>query len=147
MERALAGNDAVSMLDIVEEEEGEESVVAVVTAAGMLKLYKPKLEVASYRVSLPSKPCSPLPSHLRAELERETERCVKFSTKRTTGISSGFVGSESLNGYGSQGLYYHHELVEQPSRGKTCFSRLPVIACGGSCHRVGVKEKHVSYTW
>jgi len=44
MEKALAINDSVSMLDIVEEEEGEEAVVAVVTAAGMLKLYKPKLE-------------------------------------------------------------------------------------------------------
>ena len=43
MEKALAINDSVSMLDIVEEEEGEEAVVAVVTAAGMLKLYKPKL--------------------------------------------------------------------------------------------------------
>merc|ERR1712088_493472 len=30
-------------------------------------LSKPKLELASYRVSLPSKPCSPLPSHLREE--------------------------------------------------------------------------------
>merc|ERR1712165_646468 len=120
--------------------------VADVPSPRQCLLSKPKLEVASYRVSLPSKPCSPLPSHLRAELEKETERCVKFSTKRTTGISSGFVGSESLNGYGSQCLYHHHELVEQPSRGKTCFSRLPVIACGGSCHRVGVKEKRVSYT-
>ena len=44
MEKALAINDAVGMLDIVEDEEGEEVVVAVVTAAGMLKLYKPKLE-------------------------------------------------------------------------------------------------------
>merc|ERR1712223_2003471 len=120
--------------------------IADVPSPRQCLLSKPKLEVASYRVSLPSKPCSPLPSYLRAELERETERCVKFSTKRTTGISSGFVGSESLNGYGSQCLYHHHELVEQPSRGKTCFSRLPVIACGGSCHRVGVKEKRVSYT-
>jgi len=148
--------------------------VADVPSPRQCLLSKPKLEVASYRVSLPSKPCSPLPSHLRAELERETERCIKFSSKPTTGISSGFVGSEplngygssgfvgseplngygsssfvgseSLNGYGSQCLYHHHELVEQPSRGKTCFSRLPVIACGGSCHRVGVKEKRVSYT-
>merc|ERR1719229_2220562 len=34
-----------------------------------------KLERASYRVSLPSKTCSPLPSHLKEELERESERC------------------------------------------------------------------------
>ena len=44
MEKALAINDSVNMLDIVEEEEGDEAVVAVVTASGMLKLYKPKLE-------------------------------------------------------------------------------------------------------
>merc|ERR1719234_2866953 len=47
MVKALAINDSVSMLDIVEEEEGEEAVVAVVTTAGMLKLYKPKLESSS----------------------------------------------------------------------------------------------------
>merc|ERR1712241_578833 len=36
---------------------------------------------------LKNKLCGPLPSHLRAELERETERCVMFSNKPTTGIS------------------------------------------------------------
>ena len=55
MEKALAINDSVSMLDIVEEEEGEEAVVAVVTAAGMLKLYKPKLE-AGKKQKKPLKP-------------------------------------------------------------------------------------------
>ena len=121
--------------------------VADVPSPRQCLLSKPELEVASYRVSLPSKTCSPLPGHLRAELERETERCVKFSNKPTTGISSGPVRSESPTGYGSQCVRHHHELVEQPGRGETCFSRLPVIACGGSCHRVGVKEKRVSYTW
>merc|ERR1712018_854744 len=70
-------------------------------------LSKPKLEVASYRVSLPSKPCSPLPSHLRTELERETERCVKCSTKRTTGISSAYIQSESLYSPGECTKYHH----------------------------------------
>merc|ERR1711948_89180 len=36
-------------------------------------LSTPELELASYRVSLPSKACSPLPSHLKEELERESE--------------------------------------------------------------------------
>ena len=56
MEKALAINDSVSMLDIVEEEEGEEAVVAVVTAAGMLKLYKPKLEASGKKQKKPLKP-------------------------------------------------------------------------------------------
>merc|ERR1739836_162803 len=51
-------------------------------------LSKPKLEVASYRVSLPSKPCSPLPSHLKEELERESERCIKLSNLPNGGISA-----------------------------------------------------------
>merc|ERR1719510_1431397 len=62
-------------------------------------LSKPKLEVASYRVSLPSKRCSPLPGQVRAGLERETERCTKFSNKPTGGISSSIsILSESLSG-------------------------------------------------
>merc|ERR1712001_753116 len=51
-------------------------------------LSSPKLEVASYRVSLPSKSCSPLPSQVKEELERETERCVKIFGKPSGGISS-----------------------------------------------------------
>ena len=39
----------LSMMLLYDEEEGEEVVVAVVTAAGMLKLYKPKLEGRSRR--------------------------------------------------------------------------------------------------
>merc|ERR1712018_538684 len=70
-------------------------------------LSKPKLEVASYRVSLPSKPCSPLPGHLRAELERETERCIKFSHKPTSGISSAYIQSESLYSPGECTKYHH----------------------------------------
>merc|ERR1719351_176598 len=41
-------------------------------------LSSPKLEVASYRVSLPSKQCSPLPGNLMAELKKETEMCIKL---------------------------------------------------------------------
>merc|ERR1739846_134021 len=62
--------------------------IADVPSPGKCLMSKPKLELASYRVSLPSKPCSPLPSHLREELERESERCIKFSSKPTSGISS-----------------------------------------------------------
>merc|ERR1719232_1606928 len=64
-------------------------------------LSTPELELASYRVSLPSKTCSPLPSHLKEELERESERCVKFFGKPTGGMSSSIAvlsGSESLSG-------------------------------------------------
>merc|ERR1711929_26156 len=57
--------------------------VADVPSPRQCLLSNPKLEVASYRVSLPSKHCSPLPGHVRAELERETERCTKFSNKPT----------------------------------------------------------------
>merc|ERR1719486_1539890 len=69
--------------------------VACVPSPGQCVLSKPELEVASYRVSLPSKQCSPLPGHLRAELERETERCIRFSHKPTSGISSAYRQSES----------------------------------------------------
>merc|ERR1711863_230703 len=63
-------------------------------------LSKPKLEVASYRVSLPSNQCSPLPGHLRAELERETERCLKVFQKPTRGMYSTYIQSESLYSQG-----------------------------------------------
>merc|ERR1719458_74883 len=55
--------------------------IADVPSPGKCLMSKPKPELASYRVSLPSKPCSPLPSHLKEELERESERCIKFSSK------------------------------------------------------------------
>merc|ERR1719414_855550 len=51
-------------------------------------LSTPELELASYRVSLPSNTCSPLPSHLKEQLERESERCVRFYGKPTGGMSS-----------------------------------------------------------
>ena len=61
-------------------------------------LSSPKLEVASYRVSLPSKQCSPLPGSIKAELEKESEMCVKLSNHRTTGrYSSSSIGS-SISG-------------------------------------------------
>jgi len=109
-------------------------------------LSKPKLEVASYRVSLPSKRCSPLPGHVRAELERETERCTKFSTKPTSGISSLSIRSESLYGYGSECRRHHHEIVERYSGRELCFSMIPMLECGSSCHPVGTRVKRVGYT-
>merc|ERR1712061_593642 len=96
--------------------------VACVPSPGQCVLSKPELEVASYRVSLPSKQCSPLPGHLRAELERETERCTKFSNKPTSGISTLSMRSESLYGYGSECRRHHHEIVERHSGRELCFS-------------------------
>merc|ERR1712088_61198 len=80
-------------------------------------LSTPKLELASYRVSLPSKTCSPLPSHLKEELERESERCVKFFGRSTGGMSSSI---SILSGSGS--------------------------LSGSECHSVGMREKRVSFT-
>ena len=61
-------------------------------------LSSPKLEVASYRVSLPSKQCSPLPVSIKSELERETDMCVKPFNHDTTGrYSSSSIGS-SISG-------------------------------------------------
>ena len=108
-------------------------------------LSKPKLELASYRVSLPSKPCSPLPSHLKEELERESERCIKFSSKPTSGISSYIsILSESHSG---ECRKHHHEIVDKHSRNELCFSRIPILECGPSCHPVDMREKRVSFTW
>merc|ERR1712223_628246 len=110
-------------------------------------LSKPKLEVASYRVSLPSKQCSPLPSHLKEELERESERCVRFYGKPTGGMSSSISimsGSESLSG--SECMKHYHEVIDKHSRNEYCFSRIPLLECGSKCHSVGMREKHVSYT-
>merc|ERR1719451_201580 len=108
-------------------------------------LSKPKLEVASYRVSLPSKQCSPLPGHLRAELERETARCIGFSHKPTGGISSAYRQSESLYSSG-ECTKMHHEIVDKYTRNELCFSMIPILECGSSCHPSGVREKRVSFT-
>merc|ERR1712066_1056959 len=112
----------------------------------MIEMSKPKLEVTSYRVSLPSKRCSPLPGHVRAELERETERCTKFSNKPTSGISTLSMRSESLYGYGSECRRHHHEIVERHSGRELCFSMIPMLECGSSCHPVGQRVKRVGYS-
>merc|ERR1712088_397598 len=118
--------------------------IADVPSPGKCLMSKPKLEVASYRVSLPSKPCSPLPSHLKEELERESERCIKFSSKPTSGISSYIsILSESHSG---ECRKHHHEIVDKHSRNELCFSRIPILECGPSCHPVDMREKRVSFT-
>merc|ERR1711948_160168 len=97
-------------------------------------LSTPELELASYRVSLPSKACSPLPSHLKEELERESERCVKFFGKSTGGMSSSIAilsGSESLSG--SECMKHYHDVIDKHSRNEYCFSRIPLLECGREC--------------
>merc|ERR1712190_269913 len=90
-------------------------------------LSKPKLELASYRVSLPSKMCSPL------------------SSQPTSGMSSSIsVLSETLGG--SECSKHYHEIVEKHSKNQLCFSRIPLLECGTSCHAVGMRQKRVSYT-
>ena len=120
--------------------------IACVPSPRQCLLSKPELEVASYRVSLPSKQCSPLPGHLRAELERENERCIKFSQKTTSGIYSTYIQSESLYSPG-ECMKHHHEIVDKYTRDELCFSMIPILECGSSCHPVGVREKRVSFTW
>merc|ERR1711902_5849 len=110
-------------------------------------LSTPELELASYRVSLPSKTCSPLPNHLREELVRESERCVKFFGKPTGGMSSSISilsGSETLSG--SECMKHYHDVIDKHSRNEYCFSRIPLLECGSECHSVGMREKRVSYT-
>jgi len=108
-------------------------------------LSKPKLEVASYRVSLPSKQCSPLPGHLRAELERETERCIKFSYKPTSGISSAYRQSESL--YSPEGCMKRHtEIVDKYTKNQLCFSMVRIVECGSSCQPDGEHTIPVNFT-
>merc|ERR1712117_840147 len=110
-------------------------------------LSTPELELASYRVSLPSNTCSPLPSHLKEQLERESERCVKIFGKPTGGMSSSLSilsGSESLSG--GECMKHYHDVIDKHSRDEYCFSRIPLLECGGKCHSVGMREKHVSYT-
>merc|ERR1712037_894545 len=120
--------------------------IADVPSPGKCLLSTPKLELASYRVSLPSKPCSPLPSQLKAELERETERCVKFTSTGmpTSDISSSIsIQSESLSG---ECMMHMHEIVDKYSRNEPCFSRIPILECGSACHPAGMREKRVSFT-
>merc|ERR1712066_195347 len=119
--------------------------VACVPSPGQCVLSKPELEVASYRVSLPSKQCSPLPGLLRAELERETERCLKVFQKPTRGMYSTYIQSESLYSQG-ECMKHHHEIVDKYTRNELCFSMIPILECGSSCHPVGVREKRVSFT-
>jgi len=109
-------------------------------------LSSPKLELASYRVSLPSKSCSPLPSQVKEELERENERCVKIFGKPTGGMSSyipTISGSESLSG--SECMKHYHEVIDKHSRNEYCFSRIPLVECGDICHPAGMREKRVSF--
>merc|ERR1712241_509835 len=110
-------------------------------------LSSPELEVASYRVSLPSKSCSPLPSQVKEELERETERCVRFYGKPSGGMSSyisTLSGSESLSA--SECMKHCHEVIDKHSRNEYCFSRIPLVECGDACQAVGMREKRVSFT-
>merc|ERR1719232_1624147 len=110
-------------------------------------LSTPELELASYRVSLPSNTCSPLPSRLKEQLERESERCVRFYGKPTGGMSSSLSilsGSESLSG--GECMKHYHDVIDKHSRDEYCFSRIPLLECGRKCHSVGMREKHVSYT-
>merc|ERR1712165_312359 len=110
-------------------------------------LSSPKLELASYRVSLPSKSCSPLPNKVEEELERENERCVKIFGKPAGGMSSyisTISGSESLSG--SECMMHHHEVIDNHSRNEYCFSRIPLVECGDACQPVGMREKRVSFT-
>ena len=111
-------------------------------------LSSPKLEVASYRVSLPSKQCSPLPNNLRAELERENERCIKLSSISTGGHSfSSSIRSESPVGNLGGCMKHHHEMVEVRDENKLCFSKIPLLECKTRCHSVGVREKRIGFTW
>merc|ERR1712038_1968765 len=107
--------------------------VVILKSSKISVLSKPELEVASYRVSLPSKQCSPLPGHLRAELERETERCLKVFQKPTRGMYSTYIQSESLYSQG-ECMKHHHEIVDKYTRNELCFSMIPILECGSSCH-------------
>merc|ERR1712117_338005 len=112
-------------------------------------LSSPKLEVASYRVSLPSKQCSPLPGNLMAELKKETDMCIKLSNLPNGGISSfSSVGYESLSGMGGSGCMEHrHEMHELMSENnKLCFSKIPLLTCKRQCHSVGMREKRIGFT-
>ena len=112
-------------------------------------LSRPELFVASYRVgSLPSKQCSPLPESIRSEVEREesSERCVRPGSRRTTTrVTESYLHSYYGPSYhSSECTRMHHEVVEKLH--EYCFSRIPILECGYTCHPVGVREKTVSFT-
>merc|ERR1712018_211404 len=68
--------------------------------------------------------------------ERETARCIRFSHKPTSGISSAYRQSESL--YSSGGCTkMHHEIVDKYNKNELCFSMIPIVECGSSCHPEG----------
>merc|ERR1719486_246164 len=94
-------------------------------------LSSPKLEVASYRVSLPSKQCSPLSGNLMAELKKETEMCAKLSNHRTMGrYSSSSITSGSISG--SEGSNEPMNQCEHPDQGVVCpTGYLPVCGIDG----------------
>merc|ERR1712088_903451 len=72
-----------------------------------------------------------VPSPLKEELKRESERCVKFFGKPTGGMSSSISilsGSGSLSG--SECMKHCHEVIDKHSRNEYCFSRIPLLECG-----------------
>jgi len=111
-------------------------------------LSSPKLEVASYRVSLPSKQCSPLPGSIKAELEKETEMCVKVSNHRTMGrYSSSSITSGSTSG--SEDCMRHRHMMQEDirdGREVMCFSKRPTLECGSKCHGINIRVKVVEFT-
>ena len=101
---------------------------------------KPEFVSASYRVSLPSKTCSPLPGQIEQGLRREEEQCEKYGEIPTKVMGSYKVKTGSCT-------RHQHEIIEKPS--ELCFSRRPVIDCSPRCLPSGpgsVVDKQVSYT-
>jgi hypothetical protein len=100
---------------------------------------KPELLSASYRVSLPSHTCEPLPSHIKQELREEEELCAKYKIVPTKVAKSFSVSSGECTGH-------KHEIIERSS--KLCFSRKPVPFCSIRCKPASGEEvnKSVSFT-
>lgn len=100
---------------------------------------KPELVTASYRVSLPSKTCSPLQPHIQEGLRRETEHCTKYTEVPTKVVESFKVATGPC-------ISHQHEIIERPS--ELCFSRRPVVDCSPRCKptRGTVVPKNVSFT-
>ena len=46
-----------------------------------------------------------------------------------------------------QCMMHRHEIVDNSSMNEICFSRIPILECGSTCHSVGLREKRVSFTW
>ena len=44
-------------------------------------------------------------------------------------------------------MRHRHELVDNSSMNEMCFSKIPILQCGSTCHSVGQREKRVSFTW